>query len=981
MEYSCISLWELNVHQPKSIPSLQAMTTAGSVLFGAVLSSFVLLHVNAQGPVQQCRSGEDVTFMLLTSHKLDKLDPISSVLTFNLSSCIDGCVDDPRCLALNIQNSPKNDFCSYYHQTARLSNQTSGEDDLSIYYLEKTCLKGACSRLFSFEMVTGKELFGAANTSVVIRNTTEKNCLESCLARVDPPCLSVSFDTPTNDCTLWSVSRFTHPQDFRDSDKEIRYFDNNCRDELPTNASYEVVVKNLATHFSDTDYVDISLAECADLCRSNPDYPCRAFFFGNTVLGRFCGLMHLSVAAVSAIPGGNFPVQGVNLYEPIKSTPPKECADDSVNFVLFSGQSIISDPFSTSALSNPNVCLEGCRRNIRCAALSIDYTNARCSYFASYKGEDLQAEGSSSVYKKICLDSPMKCPRDWAFERVEGLRLGVADKQVETFTSRQCLIACLEEQRFQCKSVDYNSLTNVCRMSHLDRYSINLRMSDRKDFVGPTLKSEISLYESNCMQEPSQFCFFESIKGVEIDLHDALIVDGMNTEEDCKRACQQQTGFNCRRYTFLPSGMCMLTHYTKVTAPSASVFQHASSSLVGEVVACYNVSVECGSAMTAHIRSNREYDGIIYARGKSSIPECGQIVKQKYSFDLDLPLAMRNVETCNTVGDEEGEFKNTIVLQHNAHVVTALDQTFGLQCKYDLHAKEELTQLLNVNASLARIPEATKDTIRYTVKLPRMSMRILGVDGREITQAELGSELIVRIDMEDSEDVFGLSIRNMYATDGRRKNNMTLVDGQGCPAENLIRNFRQIDPKTLEARMEVFAFPDDSRIIVEAEVQTCRHRCKPVICLNGAESYGRRKRRAADPTDNVVAGEALGTNTLRKVVSITSQKFTLPLTGEKTLKIRLTGFSGLDWSGSVCFLPHVFAILTIFWFIAELSAISTTCFLKKRIFAFREKLKNAEGVYNYGPLVTYATVSRKTPHPAMLSLDSSMSSGTNTSSC
>ena len=71
--------------------------------------------------------------------------------------------------------------------------------------------------------------------------------------------------------------------------------------------------------------------------------------------------------------------------------------------------------------------------------------------------------------------------------------------------------------------------------------------------------------------------------------------------------------------------------------------------------------------MTAHIRSNREYDGIIYAKGKSSIPECGQVVKQKFSFDLDLPLAMRNVETCNTVGDEEGEFKNTIVLQVSEH--------------------------------------------------------------------------------------------------------------------------------------------------------------------------------------------------------------------------------------------------------------------------------------------------------------------------
>lgn len=63
--------------------------------------------------------------------------------------------------------------------------------------------------------------------------------------------------------------------------------------------------------------------------------------------------------------------------------------------------------------------------------------------------------------------------------------------------------------------------------------------------------------------------------------------------------------------------------------------------------------------------------------------------------------------------------------------------------------------------------------------MPKIMMRILGLDGNEISQAELGSELIVRIDMEDSEDVFGLSIRNMLAVDGHRKNNMTLVDPNG----------------------------------------------------------------------------------------------------------------------------------------------------------------------------------------------------------
>ena len=86
---------------------------------------------------------------------------------------------------------------------------------------------------------------------------------------------------------------------------------------------YELVAKNFATHFSDTDYTDISLSECSRLCQQSPDYPCRAFFFGHTVLGKFCGLMHLTAAAVAKIPGGNFPVDGVNLYQPVKKVESK----------------------------------------------------------------------------------------------------------------------------------------------------------------------------------------------------------------------------------------------------------------------------------------------------------------------------------------------------------------------------------------------------------------------------------------------------------------------------------------------------------------------------------------------------------------------------------------------------------------------------------------------------------------------------------
>ena len=83
--------------------------------------------------------------------------------------------------------------------------------------------------------------------------------------------------------------------------------------------------------------------------------------------------------------------------------------------------------------------------------------------------------------------------------------------------------------------------------------------------------------------------------------------------------------------------------------------------------------------MTAHVKASREYDGVIYAQGKSDVKDCVQRVNQKFEFELNLPLSIRTVETCKTESTDEGEFRNTIVLQHNAHVMTAMDQIFGLQ--------------------------------------------------------------------------------------------------------------------------------------------------------------------------------------------------------------------------------------------------------------------------------------------------------------
>ena len=67
--------------------------------------------------------------------------------------------------------------------------------------------------------------------------------------------------------------------------------------------------------------------------------------------------------------------------------------------------------------------------------MTIDYANAKCNYYSSYKPDDVSPDGEVSLYTKTCIESSIaQCRRNWAFERLEGQMLAVADKVLETFT-------------------------------------------------------------------------------------------------------------------------------------------------------------------------------------------------------------------------------------------------------------------------------------------------------------------------------------------------------------------------------------------------------------------------------------------------------------------------------------------------------------------------------------------------------------------
>lgn len=89
--------------------------------------------------------------------------------------------------------------------------------------------------------------------------------------------------------------------------------------------------------------------------------------------------------------------------------------------------------------------------------------------------------------------------RAWAFERRQGKELrGHDDLKLNLVQSRRdCMEACLSEQRFACRSAEYDTLTTECRLSSEDRRT---RPNDYVDSP-PT----IEYLENQCL--PRKFVF------------------------------------------------------------------------------------------------------------------------------------------------------------------------------------------------------------------------------------------------------------------------------------------------------------------------------------------------------------------------------------------------------------------------------------------------------------------------------------------
>lgn len=127
-------------------------------------------------------------------------------------------------------------------------------------------------------------------------------------------------------------------------------------------------------------------------------------------------------------------------------------------------------------------CINLCKQQQRCISFSLDYRLSSCTSFADSTRrhrDHMQSSKTTNLFEKVCLKGISKQEFDhicgnerlWAFERIKDSFIdGFVEKELSNLVDREeCAKACLTETGFICRSVDFDEVHRVCRLSKENR--------------------------------------------------------------------------------------------------------------------------------------------------------------------------------------------------------------------------------------------------------------------------------------------------------------------------------------------------------------------------------------------------------------------------------------------------------------------------------------------------------------------------------
>ncbi|KAF8773607.1 hypothetical protein HNY73_016253 [Argiope bruennichi] len=212
-------------------------------------------------------------------------------------------------------------------------------------------------------------------------------------------------------------------------------------------------------------------------------------------------------------------------------------------------------------------CINLCKQQAACLSFSLNYTSSSCiSYNVNSvgRGDDIVPSKAVNFFEKICFRGVSKQAFDsacrdrlWVFDRVHGAYLeGHVDKEARNVrTKEDCEKLCITEERFKCRSADYDENQHTCRMSRETR-----RTKPNAFRVAPG--SGRNYLENQCAPPPPASCRYETRSDVTLLTPDYLQFAASAT--DCMDQCDAETAFNCWSYSYVDN-RCQLSGDSSVT--------------------------------------------------------------------------------------------------------------------------------------------------------------------------------------------------------------------------------------------------------------------------------------------------------------------------------------------------------------------------------------------------------------------------------
>ncbi|CAK9301253.1 unnamed protein product [Gordionus sp. m RMFG-2023] len=257
------------------------------------------------------------------------------------------------------------------------------------------------------------------------------------------------------------------------------------------------------------------------------------------------------------------------------------------------------------------------------------------------------------------------------------------------------------------------------------------------------------------------------------------------------------------------------------------------------------VSVNCDfvKGIRVDFKPAKPFSGRIYTRDYLDAVKCSNSYQNAQSMSIILPF-----NECGTKKRSENTYSNVIIVQRNAFLITADDSAYEIICEpfndiNDTFVTQEIT------AEIGPLLEPTAIFTATSVP-PIIYMNIY--DFRKdayVRNVKLGQIYELEIDIKSS--IYSGFVKNCLAR-SENKQNFTLLDAYGCPADVRIFDKAYIDDQSkttghyyIYMPFEVFLFSSGgNKVTFQCDVLICREGCQPVDCgASVKHSYGRRKKR------------------------------------------------------------------------------------------------------------------------------------------